>query len=300
MQTPLFGHSLLFYKSQHYHINMSNLKLTQIHTYPIKSLRGIALESTRLTVRGPELDRRWLLIDPNGRFLTQRKCRAMALLQPVLQNGQLKIRDLRGGRSDLNLALQPDIHRERMRVTIWQDECEAVAVSDAADDWFSRALGIDCRLVYMPDDAHRPLDPNYGKTGEIVSFADGYPYLIIGEASLEALNDRLEQPVEMLRFRPNLVFSGGRAFEEDEWSNFTVNTAQFRVTKRCARCQIPTIDLTTAETSAEPTRTLAKFRRQDHQIVFGVNACWEPKGEEDDVVIKVGDPLYLPANSSES
>lgn len=273
---------------------MSTLTLTQIYLYPIKSLRGIAVSSTNLTAKGPQWDRRWMLVDQAGRFISQRESGTMALLQPYLEEDQLRISDLRGGRKDLLLPLEGVTQKPRKKVTIWNDACEAVAVSEAADQWFSDALAIDCQLVYMPDDSHRPIDPRYAKgEEEAVSFADGYPYLIIGEASMTALNARLPEPIDVIRFRPNLVFSGGDAFSEDHWGAFSIGSAQFRGTKPCARCQIPTIDLQTGKTSKEPTRTLATFRKQDHKILFGLNACWEIDVPENGTRIQVGDSLII-------
>lgn len=183
---------------------------------------------------------------------------------------------------------------QKKKVRVWQDDCEAVLVSAEADHWFSKALGTPCHLVYMPETSQRPVDPKYAKAEETVSFADGYPYLMIGQASLDDLNDRLSEPIDMIRFRPNLVFSGGTPFMEDEWENFSIGAARFRGTKPCARCQIPTIDLTTGKTSKEPTKTLATFRKQDNKILFGLNACWELDNGEGGRSIKIGDPILFP------
>lgn len=270
---------------------MSDLQLSQLYIYPVKSLRGIALSSVELTGKGPKWDRRWMLVDPGGNFLSQRELGQMVLLQPQLETDYIRIQDLRGGREDLTVNLEPGEQAERLVVRIWNDTCPAVAVSEEADRWFSEALATDCRLVFMPDDSLRPLDPQYAKPGEFVSFADGYPYLVIGEASMTALNDRLETPIDIIRFRPNFVFSGGSPFEEDEWSAFTLGSARFRGTKPCVRCQIPTIDLTTGQASKEPTRTLATFRRQGNKILFGLNACWEPGHSSEKSEIRVGDVL---------
>lgn len=270
---------------------MSELILSQIFIYPIKSLRGISLQQTQLTGKGPKWDRRWMLVDADGRFLSQRERGRMALLQPYLEADHLRISDLRGGRSDLTIPFEIEEKGMRTSVLIWQDQCEAISVSKAADQWFSEALDLDCHLVYMPDDSSRPVDPKYARGKETVSFADGYPYLIIGEASMVDLNARLERPIEMIRFRPNLVFSGGTPFMEDHWKYFSIGQSRFRGTKPCARCQVPTIDLTTGESSPEPTRTLAGFRRKKNNILFGLNACWEGDREQSGRKIKVGDQL---------
>ncbi|PHN07538.1 MOSC domain-containing protein [Flavilitoribacter nigricans] len=272
---------------------MADLQLSQIYIYPVKSLRGLSLSETKLTNRGPEWDRRWMLVTPDGQFLSQRELGVMARLQPTINGHQIRVTDLRGGREDLQFPVQPPAKSHRQKVTVWQDECEALRVSPEADRWFSEALGTPCHLVYMPDDSYRPLDPRYAKGDETVSFADGYPYLILGEASMQDLNNRLSEPIDVLRFRPNLVFSGGTPFVEDNWKNFSIGSALFRGTKPCARCQIPTIDLHTGQASREPTRTLATFRRQDRKILFGLNACWELDQPEHESMIRIGDPIKL-------
>lgn len=272
---------------------MQQRTLSRIFTYPIKSLGGIALETTELTAKGPEWDRRWMLIDPTGRFLSQRELGQMTLLQPRLQPDHLLVEDRRGGRQPLEIDLKPAVDVAAIKVTIWNDQCRALPVSADADRWFSEALEASCRLVYMPDDTFRPVDPNFAVGEEWVSFADGYPYLIIGEASLDDLNSRLEQPIEMGRFRPNLVFSGGRPFEEDNWQMFTIGTARFRGTKPCARCQIPTIDLQTGLSAKEPTRTLAGYRRRNNNIYFGQNVCWDLNNGPDGKHIRIGDAVQL-------
>ncbi|MCB0632215.1 MAG: MOSC N-terminal beta barrel domain-containing protein [Saprospiraceae bacterium] len=271
---------------------MTEKYLSQIFIYPIKSLAGISLESTELTARGPKWDRRWMLVDENGRFLSQRELGQMALLQVQLADDHLRVEDRRGGRPDLKIPLASTAGSE-IPVTIWNDRCTAVTVSVDADRWFSEALGHSCRLVYMPEDSFRPVDPAYAAGPEFVSFADGYPYLILGEATLKHLNERLETPIEMLRFRPNLVFSGGHAFEEDEWQHFKVGQVRFRGTKPCARCQIPTIDPQTGIGAKEPTRTLATFRRKGNNIYFGMNACWSLDNSAAGRWVHLGDKILL-------
>lgn len=231
-----------------------------------------------------------MLIDERGRFLSQRELPQMALLEVRLGEGHLEVEDRRGGRSVLDIGTEPP-SGSSIAVTIWGDQCEAVPVSVSADRWFSEVLGQNCRLVYMPDESFRPVDPEYSIGAESVSFADGFPYLIIGEASLGDLNQRLSEPIEMLRFRPNLVFSGGEPFEEDQWQNFTIGSAHFRAAKPCARCQIPTIDLQTGQPGKEPLRTLAGFRRQNRKIMFGMNACWSLDDKDNPKLVQLGEQV---------
>ncbi|NJN42563.1 MAG: MOSC domain-containing protein [Flammeovirgaceae bacterium] len=140
------------------------------------------------------------------------------------------------------------------------------------DQWFSERMGSGCRLVFFPEKNSRPVDPNYRIGNEHVSLADGYPFLIIGEESLNNLNLKLSAPVPMNRFRPNMVFSGGKPYEEDTWRNFRIGENRFAGVKPCARCSIPTIDQDTGEMGKEPSATLSKYRRgEDGKVYFGQN-----------------------------
>ncbi len=156
-------------------------------------------------------------------------------------------------------------------VVIWDDTVTAREVSARHSAWFSERLGMACKLVFFPEENIRPVDPRYKVNNEHVSLADAYPLLIIGQSSLDDLNTRLESPVPMDRFRPNLVFSGGEPFEEDTWREFTVGTNRFVGVKPCARCVLTTVNQETAERGAEPLRTLATYRKRDNKILFGQN-----------------------------
>jgi uncharacterized protein YcbX len=261
--------------------------LTAIYHYPVKGLAGLSVASAALTPRGLAHDRRWMIVTPEGQFLSQRQLPQMALLQPV-QRGELfylahKQRDL----PPLLLPAEPEA--EPLTVTVWDDRVAARAVSVEADAWLSEVLGRPCRLVYQPEEGHRPVDPRYAPAGEEVSFADGYPYLIIGQAALDALNARLAEPVPMDRFRPNFVFSGGEPHAEDGWDEFLIGEQAFRAVKPCARCQVVTIDQARARRGAEPLRTLATYRERDHKVMFGMNLlALEGPGR-----VQVGDEIRL-------
>jgi len=249
------------------------MNLTAIYTYPVKSLAGISLQEATAEKRGLEYDRRWMLTDAGGMFLTQRELPEMALLQPAIENGHLVIRHRNKPQPPLAISLDPTDYGEPLTVAVWNDSCVAVHVSDAADAWFHEALNSPCRLVYMPDNSIRPIDPDYAQPGDMVSFADGYPFLILGESSMAYLNDKLETPLSIRRFRPNFVFSGASPHEEDTWKRFSIGKVSFRGTKPCGRCQIPTIDPETSIQGKEPSATLAKYRRVGHKINFGLNLC---------------------------
>ncbi len=264
--------------------------LSQIFIYPVKSLRGIALEQVHLEARGPAFDRRWMVVSPTGEFFTQRECPEMALIHTALTARHLELEHLHKPLGKVQIPLQPPPDSLPQRVQIWDDACLALRVSRDADAWLSEALERPCHLVYMPDDTQRPTDPFYSRPEDIVSFADGFPYLIIGQASLDELNTRLEVPIIMQRFRPNFVFTGGTPFEEDTWSHFSIGNQSFRGVKTCARCQLTMIDPDTAQMGKEPLRTLSQYRRVGHRILFGMNACWDAH-HSDAPIIRVGDPV---------
>ncbi|WP_205502981.1 MOSC domain-containing protein [Rufibacter psychrotolerans] len=266
---------------------MSTLVLSEIYIYPIKSLGGISLTSAEVEERGLRYDRRWMLIDESGVFLTQRKLAEMALLQVALTPEGLlvthKTKDL------APLVVPYETHSTRSTlVTVWEDICFAYLVSNEANAWFSQALGIPCRLVYMPDNSIRLIDPNYAKHNEKVSFADGYPFLVIGQESLNDLNGRLEQPVPMNRFRPTFVFTGGTPYAEEKWKTFKIGDVLFYGAKPCGRCNVTTIDQSTAQAGQEPLKTLATYRTQGNKVIFGMNLIGLSTG-----TVSVGDSITV-------
>lgn len=259
-------------------------KLTQIWRYPVKSLAGASHERLMVGPRGPQGDRHWMVVDPQGRFLTQRQLPRMTLLQATLADGQLQLRDADNQR----LTVRTSAAGEAIVVQVWGDRVAALAPDPAADAWLSERLGRPCRLVCQPDDGVRPVDPAYGGPGDQVDFADGFPFLLISQASLDDLNARLEQPVEMRRFRPNLVVDGCEPYEEDRWRRIRIGDMTFRVVKPCSRCPIPSIDPDTGERGAEPLRTLLTYRRRDNKVYFGQNLIHDGSGE-----LAVGMPVEV-------
>jgi len=263
------------------------LRISQLFIYPIKSLGGISLDTVRVTDRGFRYDRRWMLVDPDNVFITQRDLPMMALIRVSLGDEGLKVVS-RLHPEPLFIPYRP-VSLEFAKVRVWDDVCRAQFVSAEADAWFSAALGRACRLVFMPDSSLRVTDPGYAPSGSITSFADAFPFLLIGQASLDELNGRLEQALPMNRFRPNMVFTGGKPFEEDSFREFTIGTVRFGGVKLCARCPIPTIDQETAERGKEPLRTLAQYRRfRENKVFFGQNLVHHGIGD-----ISVGDELIF-------
>ncbi|GAB2691640.1 MOSC domain-containing protein [Mucilaginibacter koreensis] len=262
------------------------LTLSQIFIYPVKSLGGVALQEAEVTDRGLQYDRRWMLIDDNNTFLSQRSHPAMALFGLQLADDGFEITYKPDG-SMYTIPFQPVIG-SAVTVSIWDDTCTAMLVDTAADVWFSQKLNLSCRLVYMSDDAHRPVDHRYAKNNEQVSFADAYPFLIIGQASLNELNSRLAAPVEIDRFRPNLVFEGGEAHAEDMMGKIKIGSLKFYGVKPCARCVMIGINQQSGQSGKEPTKTLAGYRTRNHKIYFGQNLLHQGEGK-----ISVGDEIQV-------
>lgn len=261
--------------------------LSEIWVYPIKSLGGIYLQEAVAERRGLRYDRRWMLVDESGRFVSQREIPHMAMLATAIEPPNLSVFWKNNPREKISIPLEfTSGDAQKIRVRIWDDECYAQCLPKEINQWFSSQLGEHLRLVCMPDSSKRHTDGRYAPAGQHVSFADAFPYLIIGQASLDALNDRLSLPLPMNRFRPNFVFEGGTAFEEDNWRQFSLNDHLFMGVKPCARCIIPTTNQETAERAAEPLKTLSTFRKSDNKILFGQNAVWLGEGE---AVIRVGD-----------
>lgn len=249
---------------------MQPYTLTDIFIYPIKSLGGIRVNEAVIEKRGLQYDRRWMLIDARGNFLSQRQLPEMALLQVALQENGLEVTHKQGKMAALQVPFTANDEKSKL-VSIWDDVCFAFEVTPEANAWFSEALGFECKLVHMPDHALRHVDPEYARPTDLVSFADAYPFLIIGQESLNDLNNRLAEPVTMDRFRPNLVFAGGVPFEEDTWTEFRIGETTFYPVKPCARCNVTTINQATGKAGVEPLKTLATYRTQNNKVMFGQN-----------------------------
>ncbi|MEA3301761.1 MAG: MOSC domain-containing protein [Pseudomonadota bacterium] len=243
--------------------------LTQINIYPVKSLAGIALQSSSLDAMGLRYDRRWMLVTPAGKFITQRTHPQMVLIQPQLSNGVLTL--TRQGMQDHHVAAA-STDNASMQVEIWNDRVNALHISAETDAWLTQAIDAPCRLVYIADDEIRQCDLLYADAGDRTGFADGFPLLLISQASLDDLNGRLQQALPMKRFRPNLVVSGCDSYAEDEWQRIQIGDVTLRVVKPCSRCVITTVDPETGiKGPGEPLRTLASYRMRDKQVYFGQN-----------------------------
>jgi uncharacterized protein YcbX len=267
---------------------MNTPVLKEIRIYPIKSLGGISLSEAVVEPKGFRYDRRWMLVKPDGTFLTQRENTVMALIEVELTDRHLRVYHRHRPDDVLEIPLEKTTE-ESLTAYVWNNQAvDSLVVSPEADDWFSRLLGFPCRLVYMPDDSLRPVDPKYAQPDDVVSFADGFPYLVISTDSLDELNRRVEKPLEMVRFRPNLVVEGVLPHDEDTWYHFKMGELTFYGVKPCARCVLTTIDPESGQKGKEPLKTLATYRKLDSKILFGQNVLAETTG-----LLRVGDPVTV-------
>jgi len=262
--------------------------LSSLYRFPLKSGKAEPLQRATLDALGLAGDRRWMLVDANGRFLTQRALPQMSQLCALWNvTGGLTLSA--AGRIDLDVAL-PDADEDLRGVTVWSDSLRVPDAGDEAAQWVSEFLGRPARLVYVPESRARQVDTGYAQPGDRVAFADGFPLLLIGQSSLDDLSSRVGRPLEMLRFRPNLVIEGSTAFAEDGWKRIRIGDIEFRVVKPCSRCILTTIDPQSGERNAdrEPLTTLKTYREQNGEVMFGQNLVNDGNG-----VIEVGMPVTL-------
>jgi uncharacterized protein YcbX len=265
------------------------MRIVALHRYPVKSLAGQALESAMVESRGLAGDRRWMMVTPQGRFLTRRELPAMAKVRADWTGAGIVLSHRDG---DSQTVPEPAAGAQ-VEVGVWDDTVIARDAGDAAAAWLSTVFGRPARLVHMPDTATRPVDPGYGRAGDQVSFADGYPLLVTTAESLGALNRALASPVTMARFRPNVVLAGApAAFAEDGWTALRIGAVTLRMVKPCTRCVITTQDPDSGEVvePMEPLRTLRAMGRvmpgPRREPVFGHNAIADATG-----TIAVGDAV---------
>jgi uncharacterized protein YcbX len=252
------------------------IKLTEINIYPVKSMAGITLQSSAIDAMGLQYDRRWMVVSPTGKFITQRSHPQMALIQPHLNGGQLTLSSF--GLDDHIVPLA-DANSPRKTVQVWNDTVQAQHLSAETDHWLAHTLGEPCHLVYIDAQEVRQCDLSYAKQGDRTGFSDGFPLLLISQASLDDLNAKLNETVTMQRFRPNLVVSGCEAFAEDTWQSMQINTLSFHIVKPCSRCIITTVNPQLGfVNSPEPLQTLATYRKVDNKIYFGQNVIHQQTG----------------------
>ena len=265
------------------------LRLSALYRYPLKSAKGEHLRQAPLDKLGVVGDRRWMLVDEaTGRFLTQRTDPQMSQLS-ALWNAAGGLTLSAQGFEALDVEV-PEPEKDLRGVTIWRDTLRVPDAGDMAADWLSRFIKKPIRLVHVPVQRARTTEAGYGRDDDKVAFADGYPLLLIGQASLDDISSRVGRPLEMLRFRPNLVIEGSEAFAEDGWKRIRIGDVEFRVVKPCSRCILTTIDPQTGlrDEQREPLATLMSYRKQEGGTMFGQNLVNDSNG-----VLEVGMPVTV-------
>jgi len=288
--------------------------------YPIKSCRGIKMESVPVDKRGLRHDRLFMLVDStSGKFTSQRKYPKMATIETIIDANKGILSVTAPGMDVISFSLMQPALGEKMDVTVWGDQCVALDMGDELAKWFCTALGLKkdwvsgwpLRFVRMFDEVKRPTDPKYAPNGE-TGFADGFPFLLASAESLGDVNKRLveggQDPVVMANFRPNIVVEGGGAWCEDAWRGSSIyvgaNRVRFNVVKPCARCTIPNLDPETGEalTGGQPSKTMKAFRtgkalefenpKWKGHIFFGQNLD-HSEGFREGCTLSVGDEVVL-------
>jgi uncharacterized protein YcbX len=259
--------------------------LSQLFVYPVKSLAGIRVNQSQVVETGLRYDRKWMLIDQQQQFLSQRTLPRMALISTALTSDSLILSA--PTMENISISLHAEAG-ESVPSQVWHDNCLARSVSNEVDQWLSEFLQLPCRLVYQPANAIRAVDPVYAKATDQVSFADGFPFLILSTASLAAFNQQANLNLAIERFRPNLVIAGCEAYAEDRWRQICIGAIDFRLPKPCSRCGVPGIDPQTALSSKAPLLALSQLRKWQNKVYFGQNALHDNLG-----ILQLGDPVIV-------
>lgn len=281
--------------------------IEQLVIHPVKGLRGVSVDHVQITPFGLAGDRRYMLVDDRGRFMSQRRHPELThfeleLISPISGEVDPKQADRKAdrkadsvrihhaGSGSIVLPLDPEpADMARVEVSIWDDTVQAEARFPESDSFFSEVLGERVRLVWMHEQAARFVDPAYARPGERVNFADGFPLLVLGSASIQELNTRLGQPLPINRFRANVIVGGAAPWQEDEWTRIVAGEVHLSLVRPCARCVVITTDQETGERSREPTATLATYRVREGKVMVGMNALAHPVGAR----LSVGEALRV-------
>jgi len=267
------------------------MTVASIHVYPVKGAAGIALDAAELDRTGFRYDRRWMVIDADGRFVSQRQVARLCLVRPRFEDDALVLSA--PGMPDVPVPLAPERATQR-DVRVWSDDVPALVHGGEVQAWLTAFLAKDADgpldLAYFPEESERPVREGYGNPDDRVAFADAFPFLLIGEGSLADLNRRLlargADPLPMNRFRPNLVVAGTTPYEEDGWRQVRIDDVSFRVVKAAGRCVVTTTDQATATVGTEPLATLAEYRKEGKAVLFGQYLVHDGRG-----TVQVGDEV---------
>ena len=265
------------------------MRVTSLTIHPVKACAGVPVQRATLDDTGLLLDRRWMIVDAAGRFVTQRTHPALALVAVAVHDDHVSMEA--PGHAPLALPLAAADDAPRRVVTVWDDTVSARDASSDASAWVRSALGFDGAVVWVPTEDSRQVDRRFARPGDRVGFADGFPLLLATDASLADLNARLSEPVTMARFRPNVTVDGDVAFDEDLWSVLRIGAALARAAKPCARCSVVNVDPATGATGLEPLRTLATYRTFASKVFFAQNVVHF--GESVGLDIAVGDEVTV-------
>lgn len=264
---------------------MNAITLSEIHIYPVKSFAGIQVDAWKVDAKGLELDRKWMVVDREHQFLSQRRLPEMVKVETRILADSLQLSAPGMGSISFPLTQEPG---PVITTSIWKDDCPATLVSAEIDQWLSDFLHTPCHLVYQADETVRQVDQRYAAPEDKTSFTDGFPFLIISENSLAVLNRKLPAPLPMSRFRPNLVVTGCDGFAEDTWRRIRIADIGFRLPKPSGRCPVTTIDAETARYGKEPLKTLSRFRKLQNKVYFGQNAIHDNPG-----TLRIGDEILV-------
>ena len=266
------------------------IKISELYIYPVKSLGGIKLNTSQLSLFGLKHDRRWMIVDKNGIFISQRESHKMATINTAIKENQLVL-----SYNDSEIIVPSvDDGRDKILVSIWSDTFKATHVSTQVDKWLSDILEQDCQLVYMNDTVQRQVDIDFAPKGQNVSFADAYPILVVSQASIDDLNARLDAPVNINRFRANIIVSGANAHAEDNWQDLSINSLEYKAVKLCSRCIMPSINQETGEQDqVKMLAVLNRYRKIDKKIKFGQNIIYKNVDIINQQTISCGDEIKL-------
>ncbi|MBV1908914.1 MAG: MOSC domain-containing protein [Kangiellaceae bacterium] len=246
------------------------MNLSEIFIYPIKSLAGISLNNSDVKPLGLVNDRCLMLVDENGMFITQRKYPQLALISNTQIGNIVIVKAPNLGALEIS---ETSFAGAKKIVKVWKDECDSFIAEDIVNQWFSDFLNSPVVMVKYDHVRPRATDPGFSQDSDIVSFADGFPLLMISQASLDDLNSKLDDPVSMSNFRPNIVVEGGDAYQEDQWRSVRIGEVEFDLVKQCSRCILTTVDPNTGikHPAREPLKTLTNYRKTDSGVMFGMN-----------------------------
>lgn len=263
----------------------SDYTIHSLYVYPLKSAKGIQVKHAEASPKGFKHDREWMVVDPKGKFMSQRLHPRMSGLKTAFIKDGIAL----SAEQMEDIIIPFKAEGESTEAVIWDDTCQVQEVSRELSDWISQFMGEACKIVHMKQGEVRLVDPRYKITDhDNTLFSDGFPYLFTATASLHDLSQRTKMDLEMIRFRPNIVIESKLPFEEDCWKKAEIGNILFHLVKPCGRCSIVNVDPKTGKRGDEPLKTLASFRKQEKKILFGINAITTGSG-----VISIGDHVTI-------